>query len=518
MNSTELIITSKGDAYRFAFLINGLLYELLEEPIKKESVSVGEIYLGKVKRIKKELNAAFVDIGSDKEGFLHYLDLGLHFNQSKEFVQAVTSGKQKSPKLKEQTKKETLPKDGQITDYLKPGNYIMVQVAKEAISSKGPRLSADISLAGRNMVLMPFDEGVSISKNIEDETERKRLKTLVQSMKPEGFGAIIRTAAENKHASDIHNDIQQLSQRWNQLFKQLQKNKAPLLLLSEANRAEAVLRDKLNEEFTAIHCDDISLCEEMREYVEKVMPGAEKIVKHYSGSLPIFEHFGIERQIKQSFGKTVTIPNGKGAYLVIEHTEALHVIDVNSGSTNFKTDNQADLVLQVNLSAAQEIARQLRLRDMGGIIVVDFIDMPNLESRKKLYEKLKEAMASDKAKHKILPPTKFGLVQITRQRVRQEKTLKTHEEEISGKAKKAPITVINDIEEWLKTQGGKSKRLILRVHPFVAAYLTKGWFSIAFKWRRKYGSKLKVLPMDSFKIMEFAILDKEGKELYHEGN
>lgn len=247
------------------------------------------------------------------------------------------------------------------------------------------------------------------------------MKTLIDSIKPEGFGVIIRTVAEGKKVADLHNDMNQLIQKWESTFRNIQKSKVPARVLSEEDKASAILRDNFNQDFVSIICDDEQMVDEMTNYVEVIAPEKKNIVQFYNSHIPLLEYYNVEKQLKQSFGKHVNIPSSKGAYLVIEHTEALHVIDVNSGN-NITTGNAANKehALNVNKMAATEIARQLRLRDMGGIIVIDFIDMQNPEHRRDLFEHLKEEMKRDKARHKILPPSKFGLIQITRQRNRPE--------------------------------------------------------------------------------------------------
>lgn len=518
----ELVIQTVDDEVQIALLEDGKLMELHHESVDL-NFAVGDMYLGKVKKLAPSLNAAFVDIGYSKDAFLHYHDLGPNVRSLLSYTQLVTSGKFKSSNLKSFRKEKPIHKDGSITEVLNPGDNVVIQITKEPIHTKGPRITSEISIAGRYLILNPFADKVSISQKIKNKTERDRLVTLVESIKPEGFGVIIRTVAETKKVAELHADLNYLLNKWNQVFKNIQKRKAPTKLLNEMDRASAILRDNFNEDFVKITVDDESFAQEMREYINIIAPGKSNIIKvHPELEIPLFEQLGIERQIKHSFGKNVTIPQSKGAYLVIEHTEALHVVDVNSGNISRTIDNQEENALAVNKVAASEIARQLRLRDMGGIIVIDFIDMTNADNRRELYEHLKKEMLKDKAKHKILPPSKFGLIQITRQRVRPEINIKTVEENPNQtKEVEAPILIIEKIEQILRNildnKAHKNKEISLHTHPFLAAYLVNGVPSIRLKWFWKYKKWIKIVPRDSYKYLQFNFLHKNNT-LYNESN
>lgn len=284
--------------------------------------------------------------------------------------------------------------------------------------------------------------------------------------------------------------------------------------MTEVSRTNSIMRDVFNDTYTSIVVDDEEVCSEIKDYLKTIAPHKESIVKYHNPRTPVFEKYGIERQIKTSFGRTVSM--SKGAYLIIEHTEAMHVIDVNSGNRSNKANSQEDTALETNLIAASEIARQLRLRDMGGIIVVDFIDMRQAENRKKLYEHMRDEMSEDRAKHKILPPSKFGLIQITRQRVRQEMNIKTREENPDGNGNEiqAPILVIDKIKEELeKHLKNGHKKVTLNAHPFVAAFITKGYPSIRSKWFMNHKKWIKVSPRDAYTYLEYNFTDKDGKVL-----
>ena len=445
----ELIIRSGASDVDFALLKNGRLVELHKEE-DANGLSVGDIMLAKIHKPIQGLNAAFVNVGYEKDAFLHYHDLGPQLLSLLKFIKEVSSGKIKDYSLKDFKQEPDINKNGAISEVLKAGQPILVQIVKEPISTKGPRISSELSIAGRYLVLVPFSERISISQKIESKAEKERLKRIVQSIKPKGFGVIIRTVAQDKKVADLDKDLQNSFERWIQMCKKIAQGTFPSKILSEMNRTGALLRDMFDDSFTGIHVDNESLYSQIRDYLQEIAPDKLNIVKLYKSSVPIFEKFHIERQIKTGLGRTVSMT--KGAYLVIEHTEALHVIDVNSGNHSNKAENQETTAFEVNLIAATEIARQLRLRDMGGIIVVDFIDMSNGENRQKLFDALREEMKDDRAKHKILPPSKFGLIQITRQRVRPEINIKTKEENPSKLDEvDAPITLIErmttDLEE-----------------------------------------------------------------------
>ena len=498
---TELVIQTRESDAEIALLQEGRLIELVAEK-GDDRFSVGDIYLGRVKKIAAGLNAAFVDVGHSKDAFLHYHDLGPQLATWQSFVKKVALGKQPAMAM-DFSGQPLIPKDGQMEEAIKSGQDILVQIIKEPISTKGPRISSEISLAGRFMVLVPFSDRVSVSQKIRERKEKERLRRLAESVRPKGFGLIVRTVAENKTEVELLADLEGLLSKWKTLHRQLRQAKTGQRVLREVDRASAFLRDVFNESFEKIHVDSEDLAAEIRAYITNIAPDKADIVKFYSGPAPIFQHFNVDRQVKTSFGRTVTMQ--KGAYLIIEHTEALHVIDVNSGNRGSMGESQEEGALAVNLMAAEEIARQLRLRDMGGIIVIDFIDMHKNEHRKALFDKVKEVMALDRAKHKILPPSRFGLVEITRQRVRPEKAIETQEENPDALVD-APILLIEKMEHELEEMTGQGKRqCTLHVHPFLHAYLTKGffWKSIRHQWQRKHKVSLEVVPRDSFKMLEY---------------
>jgi len=513
--SNELVIDASSSEIAIALLENKKLLELNKEKTDTK-FTVGDIYLGKVKKIMPGLNAAFVDVGYEKDAFLHYLDLGPQFSTLNKFLNIAQSRKGKMIPVPKFKRDSDINKEGKITEILKVGQTVIVQVAKEPISTKGPRLGSEISIAGRNLVLMPFADKVSVSSKIEPHEEKERLKNLLHSIKPKNYGVIVRTAAEGKKVAELDGELRGLVERWENAFENF-KPGVPRLLIGEINRTSAILRDILNGNFENIVVNEENIYREVRQYIQEIAPEKSKIVKLYQGPDPIFDKFGIERQIKSLFGKTVSFKSG--AYLIIEHTEALHVIDVNSGNRSKSDSDQESNALDVNLAAAEEISRQLRLRDMGGIIVVDFIDMHTNEHKQLLYEKMKEFMVKDRAKNHILPLSKFGLMQITRQRVRPEMHIETVETCPSclGTGKVESTLLYTDtIKMQLKLilEKFKLNSITLRTHPFVAAYLNKGLFNTMSKsWSKELGCKIIVKESLSNSLLEFKVFDKNGDEV-----
>lgn len=513
--NTELVIDVGETEIAIALLENKQLVELNKEKSNVQ-FSVGDIYLGKVKKIMPGLNAAFVDVGYEKDAFLHYLDLGPQFKTLQQYAQGHYARKTKTTPMSKIKLESDIDKDGKISQVLSSGQAVMVQIAKEPISTKGPRLTSEISIAGRNLVLIPFADKVSISQKITSQEERKRLKRLMESIIPKNYGIIVRTAAEGKKVAVLDAELRSLIKKWENTVEKLKTAQLPSQLASELKRTSAILRDMLNGSFNSIHVNDENVYNEIKEYIESIAPEKEKIVKLYDGNVPIFDQFSIEKQIKSLFGKTVSFKSG--AYLIVEHTEALHVIDVNSGNRSKSASDQETNALDVNLSAAEEIARQLRLRDMGGIIVVDFIDMHEGENRQMLFDRMKELMEKDRAKHNILPLSKFGLMQITRQRVRPEMHVHTSEKcpTCNGTGEVSPSILLDDrIESKLSiiVKNTNAKSITIKMHLFIAAYLTKGIFSKRFKWALRYKCRINIVPISSYHFLEYHFYDKNDIEI-----
>jgi ribonuclease G len=511
--STELVIDVTPSEIAIALLENKQLVEL--NKVKRNlQFAVGDIYLAKVKRIMPGLNAAFIDVGYDKDAFLHYLDLGPQFLTLNKFVKSSLARKGKAPFIPKIKIEPDIDKNGKITDVLKSGQLVLVQIAKEPISTKGPRLSSEISIAGRNLVLIPLSDKVSVSQKIESPEEKKRLKRLVESIKPKNYGVIVRTVAEGKKVAVLDEELRGLVKKWETAFEKITHGNVPRLVISELNRTSAVLRDVLNGSFNHIFVNEDTVYHELKDYINTIAPEKEKIVKHFDGAEPIFDNYGVDKQIKSSFGKTVSFKSG--AYLIIEHTEALHVIDVNSGNRSKLGEDQESNALEVNLAAADEIARQLRLRDMGGIIVVDFIDMHNSDNKQRVYEKMKDAMAADRTKHNILQLSKFGLMQITRQRVRPELNIEIMEKcpTCKGSGEITPsVLFVDDIENHISflINEANFNKLTVKVHPYIAGYINHGLFSKKFKWFLKFKKRIKVESVSTYQFLEFHFFDENGE-------
>ncbi len=512
---SELIVDVQKKDVAIALTEDSRLVSLQKEG-RTTAYAVGDIYLAKVKKLMPGLNAAFVNVGHEKDAFLHYLDLGSQFSTYAKFLEEALDDKKKMPQVSRIKREADIDKHGTIVDALKQGQQLLVQIVKEPISSKGPRLTTEITFTGRYMVLIPFGDKISISQKIKTTEEKLRLRRILEAIKPKNFGIIIRTSAEGKKVAELNNELKTLLKCWEETLAKARKATPPALVFEEESRIVGMLRDVFSPSFESIHVNNEEVYGQIRKYVELIAPERTDIVKLYEKPEPIFDHFGITRQIKSSFGKTVSFKSG--AYLIIESTEALHVIDVNSGNRSKASNDQETNALEVNMRAADEIARQLRLRDMGGIIVIDYIDMNKAEHRQKLYDHMRELMANDRARHNILPLSKFGLMQITRQRVRPAMDIVTAEDCPScyGKGKVQPSLLFTDVlKEKVAYLTGDLRQsgFILYVHPFVDAYLKKGLISMYRRWRMEYGNKFRVMPDQSLAYLQYRVVDKNGEEI-----
>ena len=513
---SELIVDVTPNNISTALTEDGRLVSLQKEP-RDASYAVGNLYIAKVKKLMLGLNAAFVNVGFEKDAFLHYLDLGSQFKSYLQFLgEVLGDDKRHMPQVSKMKPLPDIDKHGTITDVLEVGKKLIVQIAKEPISSKGPRLTTEISFTGRFLVLIPFCDKISVSQKIKSSEEKVRLRQLIESIRPNNFGIIIRTSAEGKRVAELNNELKALMKCWEDSLIKAQRAEAPALIYEEESRAVSLIRDIFSPAFENIHVNNAEIFEQIQHYVTLIAPEKKEIVKLYAEDTPIFDHFNITRQIKTSFGKTVSFKSG--AYIIIESTEALHVIDVNSGNRSKNSTNQESNALDVNLRAADEIARQLRLRDMGGIIVIDFIDMSQADHRQALYDHMKEVMANDRARHNILPLSKFGLMQITRQRVRPALDIATAEAcpSCGGKGEVQPSLLFTDM---LKDKidylihSLKVTNFTMYVHPFVDAYLKKGFLSEYRRWRIEYGLKFRILPDQSLAYLQYKVFDRDKNEI-----
>jgi ribonuclease G len=510
----ELIINAAPTGVEIALLENKKLVELHQES-HDASFTVGDLYLGKVKKLVPGMNAAFVDVGFEKDGFLHYTDLSPYIRSLLKFTSHSIQDKSEGiPDFGKFQNEAEIVKTGKIGEVLNGKPNILVQILKEPIAAKGPRLSCEISLPGRFVVITPFNDIVAVSRKIHSGEERKRLQKIVEAIKPKNFGVIVRTAAEGKNTSELHEDLNNLVATWQTIQKNLKNATAPAKILGEQDKTTSILRDLLSADFNRIVVNDKNIYNDARSYIQKISPDKADIVSFYQNGSSIFDSFGITKQVKAAFGKTVNLASG--AYLIVEHTEALHVIDVNSGYKSVST-NQEENAMQTNLEAAEEIARQLRLRDIGGIIVVDFIDMKLPENKRKLAEAMEDFMKIDRAKHAILPISKFGLMQITRQRMKPEVNINTQEvcPSCDGTGKVSSALILEDeIEKnlsYLIMQ--KHSRLTVDVHPIMEAYLKKGFPSRRMKWSWKYKQKIKVRANSGYHLTEYRFFDDHDEEI-----
>ena len=513
MNS-EVIIDVQPKEISIALLEDKNLVEYQNEKREEASYSVGNIYLGRVRKLMPGLNACFIEVGSERDAFLHYLDLGTQFSSYEKYLKQVQSDKKKLYPISKAQRMPDLPKDGSVQNMLKQGQEILVQVVKEPISTKGPRLTCELSFAGRYMVLMPFGDKVSVSSKIKKSEERARLKQLVQSIRPKNFGIIVRTSAEGKRVAELDAELKTLLKRWDDTIIKAQKaTNTPQLCFEETGRAVALLRDVFDAStYDGIYVNDEAIFHQVQDYVALIAPEKKDIVKQYKGTVPIFDNFNVTKQLKSSFGRTVNYK--RGAYLIIQHTEAMHVVDVNSGNRTRAENGQEANALEVNLGAADELARQLRLRDMGGIIVVDFIDMNLAEDRQMLYERMCKNMQKDRARHNILPLSKFGLMQITRQRVRPAMDVNVEETcpTCFGKGKiKSSILFTDQLESKIDRLVNKIgiRKFYLHVHPYVAAYINQGLFSLKRQWQLKYGMGVRVIPSQKLAFLQYEFYDQQ---------
>lgn len=513
----ELIINASGNGVEIALLEDKHLVELHYDN-SNTNYTVGDLYLGKIKKVMVGLNAVFVDIGHAKDAFLHYSDLSPTFKSVLKFTEDSIAAADGSVDFNNFEIQPEIIKGGKITDVITGKPNILVQIQKEPISSKGPRISCEISLPGRFIVLTPFGDFVSVSRKIASNDERKRLQRIIESIKPKNFGVIVRTAAEGQSTAELHKDLLDLVASWKNIQLNLKDATPPTKIFAEKSKTTSILRDLLNDDFNSIVANDENIVEETKQYLSRIAPEKEKIVSIYKNGLHIFDQYGINKQVKASFGKTIML--GNGGYLIIERTEALHVVDVNSGH-KFGSDSQEDNGLQTNIVAAKELARQIRLRDLGGIIVVDFIDMKNLDNRKVVFNEMELAMSNDRARHTILPISKFGLLQITRQRLRPEIEINTGETCPSchgtGTVRSSEL-ITDDIENKIDYIVKNVKQnLELHVHPILASHLlrTIGLFkdNINKKWNKKFGVKIKVIEEANYELIQYTLHDTHGDEI-----
>ncbi len=508
----EIIINAEKAQTQIAIVEDGTLAELHVEHATSER-TVGDIYLGQIRRLVPSIKAAFVDIGQSQDAFLHYTDL------DENLAQLLSYAQEEAPHLRDNPPQLAAPKPNRSArpgrkrrthgslDLLKKNQRILVQVVKEPISTKGTRVSTRVSLAGRFLVLVPVADLTAVSRKISSQKERRRLRTLVQQLRPAGFGIIVRTVARGKDRAALETDLKLLLKRWRQLEKQIAgTDKVPAKVHTDVNMVSSIIRDLFSNDYDRILVDEPRMHRNIQRYIQAVAPHLARVVKLHKDSRPIFQATELQSTIEDAFSQSVQLPSG--GYLVIEQTEAMHVIDVNSGSGR-QTRNMSHeaYALKVNLEAARAVARQTRLRDLGGIIVVDFIDMRDMKDRQKVFEVLKEGFQSDRAATKVLPMSDICLIQITRQRTRP--SIKARDESASDEALRnghaSPRDLVASMEAWLGAHcNGSSGKLFLHVHPFTAAYLKRGVPSLWLQWQLRHKVRIVLKEKSRMNVMGYS--------------
>lgn len=508
----RLIINTTSEEQRIALLEYDKIVEY-HKAKKNHTYNVGDVYLGTVKRILENLNAVFVGLGHEKDGFLHYLDLGENFQTSQKFVRKVRLQKNAKHDLTKIPLEKTLTKEGNISQVLKKNEKILVQITKEAISTKGLRLSSSITIPGRYLILIPFGNDVNVSQKITNRSERDRIKKLILAIKPKNFAVIARTNAQSKEAAVLDQDLKDLYKKWLQGVKVLANAKAKEKIIKEVSRISSILRDLLSESFDQIIVDDEKTYEQVKEEVSRIYPGKEKIVHLYKGKTNLFEHLDLERKIQSAFSQIVNLENG--AYLKVEQTEAMVTIDINSGSYTNTKSNQDDN-FQINLVAIRKIFPLLRLLNIGGMIIVDCISMKDSKNQDILYQEAKRLAREDTAKIKVLPLTEFGLMQITRERTRPIAHLVSQEICPTCRGSKTiqnSLVISLQIEKMLHflIKKQKQRKITLVLHPYLHAYFTKGMLSKQWHWYLRYFQWIKLVPNQTIPITTYQFLNEKKK-------
>lgn len=517
----EIIINSASTQTRVAITEDGNLVDFFVDYPENRRM-VGDIYLGRIARVKPGIRAAFIDIGMKHDAFLHFSDIGERTQQLQDMLgdedSEIDEDDDSNDSPGTQSKPDSIKSENQIPT-LKMGQEILVQIIKEPVNNKGVRVTSSVSLPGRFCVLLPYDNNVGISKKIYDFRERKRLRYIARQIVPENYGLIIRTVAQKQDEEILKDDLKNLMRTWEKIEKEVKSKNPPSLVYQDLNTTVSVIRDLFNDDISKIFVDSKKLYKEIKNYLDLVQPAFSEKVELYKSAYGIFNTFKIEEQIKTLIGRKVLLPSG--GYIIIEHTEAMVVIDVNSGKYA-KSKDQESNSLKTDLEASREIARQLRLRDIGGIIVVDFIDLEDDKNRKKVYDELKKEFRKDRAKVSILPMSDFGLIQITRQRIRQNivQAIKEVCPECHGTGLLTKSShLVYDLETWLRKFRRKSRErsIIIKCHPSTAAKIREGKIKSLFKLQLKYFVKITLKEDASITPDTFEFLSaKTGRELTQE--
>jgi ribonuclease G len=527
----EIIINAAANETRIAITEDGRLAELFVESANKEKM-VGDIYLGRVAKVMAGIKAAFIDLGLGQDGFLHFSDIGNRFDEyqtmlgddeeeEEESVAVVVGADAANAPPQPPRERPQRPPAPEIRPpsreiHLEKGQEIIVQITKEPVGKKGVRVTSEVSLAGRYLVLLPFDGRVGISKKINSFKEKRRLRRIVQNILSSGFGVIIRTVAEGKDEEALKTDLEDLVKTWREIEKSAKTEKPPALLYKDMSTTSSVIRDLFSNDVARVIVDSKKLHKEIRAYIKYTSPQLLDKIELNREKLPIFDVYGIEKELETSLSRKVWLKSG--GYIIIEQTEAMVVIDVNSGRYAAKREQEQNS-LRTDLEAAREITRQLRLRDIGGIIVCDFIDLEDEKNKRKVFEELKKEFRRDRAKVTVLPMTEFGLVQITRQRVRQN-ILHSFTEPCSACGGtglvRSKTSTLNSLERWVSRFKSETneKRVIIKVNPELASVLRQGTISRVRRIMLKYFVWVKVEADPSIPLGEFRCVSvKQGKDI-----
>ncbi len=536
----EIVINSTANEIRIAITEDKKLAELYVETPEKER-TVGDIYLGKVAKVMHGIRAAFVDVGHKQDAFLHFSDIGSTLSEYSSLIGdedsdvdtddsddeepvgspaspdqsrvAVAEAPKPAPPQQSHAPSRSYGRTPAVPD-LKPGQDIIVQVTKEPVGKKGVRVTSEVSLPGRFLVLLPFDGKVGVSKKLTNFKEKRRLRRIVRSILPEGFGVIIRTVAQDKDESALKQDLESLIATWREIEKSVKTEQAPALLYKDMATTSSVIRDLFTDSVERVVVDSRKLYKEIRAYVKLNSPTLVEKIELYKEREPVFDAYGVEREIANALSRKVWLKSG--GYIIIDQTEAMVVVDVNSGRYAAKREQELNS-LRTNLEAAREVCRQLRLRDIGGIIVIDFIDLEEDKNRKKVYDELRKEFRRDRAKVTVLPMTELGIVQITRQRIRQN-ILHSFSEPCpvcgGGGFVQSKSSIVNHIERWLRRfkAEGKEFRLNLRVHPSIAGYLREGTISRLTRFKFRYFVSIRLEEDTKLPVAEFHFVSRKQKK------
>jgi ribonuclease G len=497
----EILINCSEYETRAAIVEDDRLVELYIERPQLQRL-VGNIYKGKIKTVLPGMQAAFIDFGQEKAAFLHGSDMG-NVTAAERFESELEDDEEAPADIVRKGRREG------IETVLKEGQDILVQITKEPISTKGPRVTTEISIPGRFLVLVPDDDHVRVSKKISDWNEKKRLRKIVHPLRPEGFGLIIRTEAEGKGESDIRSDVKRLLKLWARLRKRAETMPAPALIHKEEEITTSIIRDIFTNDVQRLLVDDRSEYRTIMAYVRQVMPQLKSRVELYKGATQLFDLYKLEAEIERMLDRKVWIK--KGSYLIIDQTEAMVTIDVNTGRFVGKGD-QESTIYKTNIEAAREIARQIRLRDLGGLIVCDFIDMFKFDNRRKLYEEVKNAFRNDRAKRAISPINDFGLLEMTRERIRPSLTMTFSEPcphcQGAGRVLSRE-TVATKIERWFNraNNDGRFKKYDLAVNPHLAESMIGNGLNRVNKIMKMLGIKINIIRDTTIPVQEFKVFD-----------